>query len=989
MMQSISQIRGEVFAGSFSYLRGAFILLIASLVMTGVTQAQEEAEGDEEDVDATELEDAPVIPATPIEEVVVTGSRLQQLPGDQASQVITLDQDTIRSMGEVTLERILRQLPQNANSTSERFGSDLNQASNLTGASTVNLRGLGSESTLILVDGKRIGYNGILGGVTDISSIPLTMVERIEVVLDGASAIYGSDAVGGVVNVILRKDYEGVELTLNYDRPDAAGYSETRAAINTSQLLGNVQMRAGYQRASHTGLDAADREVTLFQQSIFSGPQFDVRFCCSAQGDSFPIMYRLDGTVISFPDFQALSDEDKARAEEIHYAVLPDGFNENSSVTDITEFGLPMWGAETQAGYSVLPETTRDSYNLGISTDLTDSVTLDAQVRGELRNTINRRGYISFTGETLTGGSPFNPFGRSVHVRGQRRDMDQPYTETDASILDVSFDLEGDLSELWSFEVSAGTSREDADSSRFFDLDRTSLRAGLNSDGVTPIRQFLSGLTPDECTERGGRFFFGLCQISVDPPPAINPFGDISAYLEDELLATSLNTQRRLSGLIKGDVYHMPAGPVRLLVGASNESTGLETSSEFQVATLGTPLGDISNFHTEASRSNWALFVEGAVPLISNKNARPGADRVNLTFSARRDSYANPDVTYYEDGVGMDAENLPDPGAETTWGVGFVYAPAESVRFKLSRQTAFVAPQLNQLLRQAAEGPSAPFRGIFLEQPDGSLQQTPVIVREGGNPDLQAETGDTLSFGIEFFPTALPELGFKMTYSDVAYENRISRLSNFIVDPNDLPSDTIYDAATDTYFQERRWINVSSIDRDGIDYELLWNTTSDRGEFDLSYKLSNIRNYDFILDPAVEDEAISVVGTTMGNTAVGVVPKSGRSLVGRYFYRGFEVGLSVSGQSRTTTVSTTGVERSYNPPTLMNLTFSYHMQADSLWGAPGFLDNSRVSLAISNLTDKFGETTVRGSGGGILEQNSPDSSPLYGRAFSLSLNTTF
>ena len=987
-MYSMNHLRRALLAGVSTYFRLPFLLLLTSLLSMGVVQAQEDDAEDDEAVEATELEDAPVIPATPIEEVIVTGSRLQQLPGEQASQTIILDQETIRAMGEVSLERVLRQLPQNANPTSERYGSNLNQASNLTGASTVNLRGLGSESTLILVDGKRIGYNGILGGVTDVSSIPLTMVERIEVVLDGASAIYGSDAVGGVVNIILRKDYEGVELTLNYDRPDAAGYNETRVAVNTSQLLGNIQVRAGYQRTDHSGLDASDREVTLFEQSIFSGPQLDVRFCCSQQGDSFPIMYRLDGTVITFPAFQALSDDDKARAEEIHYAVLPEGFNENSSVTEITQFGLPNWGAETQVGYSILPESTRDSYNLGISTDLTDSISLDAQIRGEMRNTVNHRGYISFSGETLTGRSPFNPFGRSVHVRGQRRDMSQPYTETDARIIDFSFDLTGDLSELWTWEVSAGRSSEDADSSRFFNVDRTRLRAGMNSDGVTPIRSFLSGLTADECTERGGRFFFGLCQVSMDPPPAINPFGDISAYLEDELMATSLNTQSRFSGLVKGDVFEMPGGPVRLLVGASRDSTGLETSSEFQVATLGTPVGDISDFHTEASRSNWALFLEGAVPLISNNNARAAASGLNLTFSARRDSYANPDVTYYQDDVGTDAQNLPDPGAETTWGAGLVYAPIDSVRFKFSRQTAFVAPQLNQLLRETAEGPSAPFRGILVEQPDGSLQQTEVIVREGGNPDLKAETGDTLSFGIEFFPSALPSFGFKVTHSDVSYQNRISRLSNFIVDPNQLPSDTIYDPVSDTYFQERRWINVSSVDRSGIDYELLWNTTMDKGEFDLTYKLSTIRDYDFILDPAVDTEAISVVGTTTGTTAIRVVPEKGRSIIGRYFHRGVEVGLAVSGQSRTTTIST-NVERSYSPPTLVNLTLSYHLTVDSLWGSPAFLDNSRVTLAISNLTDKFGETTVRGSGGQILEQTSPDSSPLYGRAFSLSLNTSF
>ena len=143
----------------------------------------------------TELEDAPVVPLTEVEEMVVTGSRLARTPGELAGNLVILDEDFINATGGVTLERVLRQLPQNLNSTTEQVFSNLNNVPNFNGASTVNLRGLGAESTLILIDGKRAGHNGFLGGVTDVSSIPLSIVERVEVMLDGASAIYGSDAV--------------------------------------------------------------------------------------------------------------------------------------------------------------------------------------------------------------------------------------------------------------------------------------------------------------------------------------------------------------------------------------------------------------------------------------------------------------------------------------------------------------------------------------------------------------------------------------------------------------------------------------------------------------------------------------------------------------------------------------------------------------------------------------------------------------------------
>src|SRR5690606_10363040 len=97
---------------------------------------------------------------------------------------------------------------------------------NVTGASSINLRGLGNESTLILIDGRRIGKSGVFGGVSDISGIPLRSVERVEIMLDGASSVYGSDAVGGVVNIITKKDYSGVEASYQYGVPEQGGFDE-------------------------------------------------------------------------------------------------------------------------------------------------------------------------------------------------------------------------------------------------------------------------------------------------------------------------------------------------------------------------------------------------------------------------------------------------------------------------------------------------------------------------------------------------------------------------------------------------------------------------------------------------------------------------------------------------------------------------------------------------------------------------------------------
>ncbi|HEY8509660.1 MAG TPA: TonB-dependent receptor, partial [Steroidobacteraceae bacterium] len=143
------------------------------------------------------------------EEVVVTGTNIRGAAS--TAQVITIDREIIDQSGRGSIGRVLETVPQ-------FFGGGQNigvrgatsRANDLVAASSPNLRGLGSGSTLTLVNGRRLALSSGVGGA-DISAIPMGAIDRIEILTDGASAIYGSDAVGGVVNVILRKDYDGME----------------------------------------------------------------------------------------------------------------------------------------------------------------------------------------------------------------------------------------------------------------------------------------------------------------------------------------------------------------------------------------------------------------------------------------------------------------------------------------------------------------------------------------------------------------------------------------------------------------------------------------------------------------------------------------------------------------------------------------------------------------------------------------------------------
>ena len=976
--------RTTVRVGSLS--KWALVFVVA-FCLSNLSLAQDE-DTDEADEDEEEEEEMPV--------VVATGSRLADNLGEVAGQIVILNEDDIRASGEQTLERVLRQLPQNLNPTTERFGSDLNNITNFSASSTVNLRGLGSESTLVLVDGKRVGHHGILGGVTDVSAIPLNQVERIEIVLDGASAIYGSDAVGGVVNIITKKNYEAIELTADYNSPTTAGYNESRFGVNFSQQLLAMNLRASFQKSTNTGLDAADREdITIFEQALFPGPLLDVRFCCLSDGTALPIAYRVDlgsffgPEVVTVPVYNGLTDAQKETAVALTHATLPDDFDKDYDIDDIGTWRRPIWGKETQEGYTILPDVNRESVTFGVFWELDEYWSVEAQVRQETRDVLNNRGYQAYTGETLSGNNPNNPFDRSIHLRGQRRDLAQPYTETEAVQFDFSMEIRGRITDNISVEANLGQSSDDATTYRHFELDRSALRAGMNSDGETPVTQFLFGETQASCLAKGGTFGFGLCRVSVPAPPAADPWGDISAYIADEpLLATGLNRLFRVEGVVRTTLFEVPGGDVRAIFGASRQTLTLESSTEFQIGAVDqSPVGDVSQFNTEAERTNSAIFAEGMVPLISAENAQEFAQRLTMSVSFRNDIFEEPDVTYVNPNEGdTTPEGLPDPGSETTWGLGMVWVPTDMFEVKYNFQTAFVAPQLNQLLRQSAMGPSPPFRGLFLQQPDGSLQQVGITIIEGGNPDLLSETADTQSIGVTVRPDAIPNFSVNATWSDVQYQNRINRLANFIVDPNNLPSDVTYIPETDEYLQERRWINVSSVDRNGVDLWARWTPTTDFGDFDVRVRHSIINAYEYIIDPEDPEasDVISVVGETDGTTAIGVVSQSSSNLNVGWYWRGIELNFDMSIRSSTKTIFT-GVTREYTPPDLIDLSLTYNIIADGFLEMPALFEGGRVTFVFNNVFDNYGVTDIRNEAGEKLLPTSPDASPLYGRVFNVSV----
>lgn len=184
--------------------------------------------------------------AEEVERIAVTGSRIQRTDMEGVSPITVISRDDLEVSGEVSVADVLRDSTFNSfGSTAESSGVGGGQG----GIATVSLRGLGANRSVVLINGKRIApapAGG--GGSADLNAIPFAAVERIEILTGGASAIYGADAIGGVVNVILRKDFEGVSVTASAGRPSREGADENAASIvfGLSGEKGNFVMSAEY-----------------------------------------------------------------------------------------------------------------------------------------------------------------------------------------------------------------------------------------------------------------------------------------------------------------------------------------------------------------------------------------------------------------------------------------------------------------------------------------------------------------------------------------------------------------------------------------------------------------------------------------------------------------------------------------------------------------------------------------------------------------------
>ncbi len=595
--------------------------------------------------------DAAAEPAVQLAEVVVTGSLLRGV-ADGPSPVVVITRDDIDRQGRATVAQALAALPQNFSGTANE--GSLNNGGDRSGtngyyANGVNLRGLGSDATLVLVNGRRVAGTGAKGDFADVSSIPTSVVRRIDVLLDGASALYGADAVGGVVNIILEDAFDGAETRLRYGGATDGATEEVQIAQTVGRTWSTGSLLGSYEFYQRSALAAADRFALAGNAdlSAFGGSDFRTYFSnpgnivvsngAGGYNPAFAIPRGQDGRNLRPSDFLA---------------------------------GQVNLGNGRQ-GASVLPRQEREAVYLAGRQAFSSSLV----VSGDFRYGLRRYDLVSFpitTVLTVNRSNPYfvSPTGASSHnvAYSFAAEADNPVVNGEVETFAGTLGLDLDLPRGWRLNAYVARGTEEGHSGSEGALQSTNLREALGAVVDSPATPFSAA--------RDGYF---------------NPFGDgevnpaavIDFITSGWSRSFSKMTVDSANLMVDGELWNLPGGVVKLAAGLGFRREIFER----QVSNFSSGVAPTVGVRGEFERDISAAFAETRIPLLGPDNARPGFQRLELSIAARFEDYG-------------------DVGQTTSPKVGLLWEPIDGLIVRSNYGRSFRAPALRELRDVASQSPS-------------------------------------------------------------------------------------------------------------------------------------------------------------------------------------------------------------------------------------------------------------------------------------------
>lgn len=706
---------------------------------------------------------------------ITTGSLIARQPGEQGyAPVRVLDRDDIAATGLSSLADVLFYLTE-----SDGRALRTDTTSNITsdGTQHVSFRGLGSDKVLVLVNGRRWAKGGVDDRlITDLQTIPLSIVGRIEVMTEGASALYGSDAVGGVVNIVTRDDLDGGELQLYHGSYKAyggdqqafdlsfggqgerwgsfvtVGYAEQEEILAGEVPIASVPVFGGGDLASGglfgSGTNPYNNMVRCATAFVLQPTGFNT--CTPVAGGPFTLRPGEDGRQAT--DFRRF----------ISYTLDGSGSSDRYNFAPVNSLLQPV--ERKHLFFSGSYELSDDiSAHLSIGYVNKDS----SHQREEAAATMDVRGTNGARWAFApTAGNVFNPFGqnlRSSFYRVQALGPSQSQFENDSLAatlrLQGGFDLGGKR-----MEWEAGYSHHDSSQEflRTNTLNLFNLRQAVGDSRRNPITGAL------ECLN-GVNVIPGCVPFNVFGGPDLGlaagvitqaEYDAMLAYVRSDLRASSDISGNEFFARIGGTLFEMPAGPLGFSLAVESRHDSVEASYDVLANAGGSSYsGRIEATNGETTTRDWSL--EFRLPLVADAAF---AKRLELGLAYRRS-----DID--AEGLFRGAQVRPDIEAQTATQFGLIWEANEQFLIRASFSDSFRAPDALDLfnggeeqLRQTAD-PCNTFNIVSASTdfarctsdgvPGAGIAQPNALLTSffGGNPFLESEEAKTRSFGFVYRPS--------------------------------------------------------------------------------------------------------------------------------------------------------------------------------------------------------------------------------------------
>lgn len=647
-----------------------------------------------------------------LDEIIVTGTHIRGTK-PVGSHVLVMDRATIDETGLGTVQDVVRTLPQNYPGGVNAEDAIIGDSLNVSGSAGVNLRGLGEDATLVLVNGRRqpVG-TAPRGENVDISSLPLAAIERVEVLPDGASALYGADAIGGVVNFVLRDDYQGAETRVRYGSVTDGGTDEFQASqsFGMSGRRGNIL--AVYEYYSRSALPASERPYAANSDLTAFG------------GENHGWTTSNPGNIVGMV---TPNGEDT-----VQYAIPPGQDGTGLTAADLIP-GVENL-SNTHEGRWLLGEQKRHSAFVSGTLNISDKLRAFSELRYSKRNFEMRRGGEEFHGLEVPDTNPYfvapDPTATSVYVDYNGiEDFGALRRIGDVKTYVGVFGFDADFAETWNAEIYASVGSETTtDTENWTNRSRLDEALGFD-DPATPFDPNVDG------------YFNPFADGSNTPQNVLDYIagGFSTSRLEGEL--------RTVNATVTGELFHLPGGSVRAALGGHYREETLKRSA----VDFDSGLEPSSRSLTDSDRDVTAFFAELLVPVVGEDNRVPGVHSLEFSLAARYEDYS-------------------DFGSSADPRFGLEWSPSEAVTLRATYGKSFKAPTLFQFAG------SKVWLAWNVQDPTSPTGTSVGLVLQGANDDLQEENSTAWTTGFTVTPVGVPGLTFGATYFSVEYVDRIDTL---------------------------------------------------------------------------------------------------------------------------------------------------------------------------------------------------------------------